>query len=354
MKIVVIRALILVVMTIASGIIAVPETLADEKNTPTKKKPLGWSALDFSTPPSPAAKIIGYSGEIGSISTPNELAVKLLNGLDSDGKFQTGFAIDIAPYLLARGTNFTLEDYTNPTAGFDRFLANSKISIATGSRDSISRIGLGAEFILLNEGDPRMDQKLLEEFQSIVDTLPPFDPKDPDYTVYKNSINPRILAAKNSAKKRALPKPIWTVGVGTSLISSTGKNFDFRGDGTGVWSTFKTGLGGDSELILHGYYRGAARTEDRNLGFVNVDTLTTAVRLRTGSENFKFSMETAYNLETQSGKTSNSYFSFGLGLEPKITDNLWLSLSMSGSPGKQTGSDVQIFSGVKWNFNNGE
>lgn len=354
MKIVVIRALILVIMTIASGIIAVPKTLADEKNTLTKKKPLGWSALDFSTPPSPAAKIIGYSGEIGSISTPNELAVKLLNGLDSDGKFQTGFAIDIAPYLLARGTNFTLEDYTNPTAGFDRFLANSKISIATGSRDSISRIGLGAEFILLNEGDPRMDQKLLEEFQSIVDTLPPFDPKDPDYIAYKNSINPRIIAAKNSAKKRALPKPIWTFGVGTSLISSTGKNFDFRGDGTGIWSTFKTGVGGDSELILHGYYRGGARTEDRNLGFVNVDTLTTAARLRTGSENLKFSMETAYNLETQSGKTSNSYFSFGLGVEPKITDNLWLSLSMSGSPGKQTGSDIQVFSGVKWNFNNGE
>ena len=341
-------------MTMATGIIGLQKTLADEKNTPTQKKPLGWSALDFSTPPSPAAKIIGYSGEIGAISTPNELAIKLLNGLDSDGKFQTGVAIDIAPYLLIRGTNFTLEDYTKPTGGFNRFLANSKISIATGSRDSVSRIGLGAEFILLNEGDPRMDLELLKDFQSLVDTLPPFDPKDPDYLTYNSSIKPQILAAKDRAKKRAMAKPIWTVGIGTSLISATNKNFDFRGDGTGVWSTFKTGLGGDSELIVHGYYRGAARTEDRNLGFVNVDTLTTAVRVRTGSENFKFSMETAYNLETQAGKASNSYFSFGLGVEPKITDKLWLSLSMSGSPGKQTGGDIQIFSGLKWNFNNGE
>jgi hypothetical protein len=328
--------------------------IAQGSITPPKKQPLGWSNLDFSTPASPAAKVIGYLGDIGAISTPNELAVKLLNGLDSDGKFQTGFAIDIAPYLLARGTGFTLEEYVKPNAGFERFLANSKISIATGSRDATSRLGLGAEFILINEGDPRLDPKLLEDFQSIVDTLQPFDPTDPDYTAYNNSIKPKILAAKNRAKKRALDKPVWTLGVGTSLISTTGKYFDFRGDGTGAWTTFKTGLGGDSELILHGYYRSGARSEDRNVGFTNVDTLTTAARIRTGSENFKFSMETAYNFETQSGKASNSYFSFGLGVEPKITDKLWLSLSMSGSPGKQTGSDVQIFSGLKWNFNNGD
>lgn len=328
--------------------------IAQASNTPPEKKPLGWSTLDFSTPASPAAKVIGYPGDIGAISTPNELAIKLLNGLDSDGKFQTGFAIDIAPYLLARGTGFTLEDYLKPNAGFERFLANSKISIATGGRESTSRLGLGAEFILLNEGDPRLDQELLKDFQKIVDTLQPFDPTDPDYTAYNNSIKPKIILAKNRAKKRALEKPIWTLGIGTSLISTTGKYFDFRGDGTGVWTTFKTGLGGDSELILHGYYRSGSRTEDRNAGFTNVDTLTTAARIRTGSENFKFSMETAYNFETQSGKASNSYFSFGLGVEPKITDKLWLSLSMSGSPGKQTGSDVQIFSGLKWNFNNGD
>jgi hypothetical protein len=328
--------------------------IAQISNKPPKSKPLGWSTLDFSTPASPAAKVIGYPGDIGAISTPNELALKLLNGLDSDGKFQTGFAIDIAPYLLARGTSFTLEDYLKPNAGFERFLANSKISIATGGRDSTSRLGLGAEFILLNEGDPRLDPLLLKDFQGIVDTLQPFDPNDPDYTAYNNSIKPKILLAKNRAKQRALEKPIWILGIGTSLISTTGKYFDFRGDGTGVWTTYKTGLGGDSELILHGYYRSGARTEDRNAGFTNVDTLTTAARIRTGSENFKFSMETAYNFETQSGKASNSYFSFGLGVEPKITDKLWLSLSMSGSPGKQTGSDVQIFSGLKWNFNNGD
>jgi outer membrane autotransporter protein len=113
-------------------------------------------------------------------------------------------------------------------------------------------------------------------------------------------------------------------------------------------------LGGDSELILHGYYRSGARTFDRNGAFVNVDTVTTAARIRTGSDNFKFSMEAAYNFETQSGKTSNSYLSFGLGVEPKITDNLWLALSMSGATGKQSGNDVQIFSGLKWNFNNGD
>jgi hypothetical protein len=330
-------------------------TLIAQNPPEITKKPLGWSALDFSTPSSPAAKIIGYTNDIGAISNPNELAVKLLTGLDSDGSFQTGFAIDIAPYLLARGTGFTLEEYRSPNSGFQRFLANTKISVATSKSDTTARFGVGAEFILLNEGDFRLDPELLEEFKGIVKDLPPFDSADPDYTAFNDSLKRKIQPAKNRARKKAAQKPIWSLGFATSLASTTGKYFDFKGDGTGLWTTYKTGLGGDSELILHGYYRSGERVPDRNVtgAFVDVDTLTTAVRIRTGSDNFKFSAETAYNFESQSGKTSNSYLSFGLGVEPKITDGLWLSLSMSGTTGKQSGNDVQIFSGLKWNFNSG-
>jgi hypothetical protein len=195
-------------------------TIAQAEND-IQKKPLGWSTLDFSTPPSPAAKIIGYSGDIGGIATPNQLAVKLLNGLDSDGSFQTGFAIDISPYLMARGTGFTLEEYKDSSSGFKRFLANTKISIATSKSDSTARLGFGAEFILLNEGDFRFDSQLLTDFQEITKDLPPFDPADPEYKVYNNSLKPKIKAAKDRALARNNQKQIWTLGVGTSLISTT-------------------------------------------------------------------------------------------------------------------------------------
>jgi hypothetical protein len=315
------------------------------------KKPLGWSTLDFSIPRSPAAKIIGYSGDVGAVSSPNELAVKLLNGTDSDGMFQRGFSIDVAPYLLLRGTGFTLGEYRNQNAWLTRFLANTKVSVATSTSDSsTARLGFGVEFVLINEGDPRFDEILMNDFRVILANQPQ------DFDAFDRSIKDQVRAAKDRARKRAAQKSIWTLGIGTSLISSTGRYFDFRGDGSGLWTTYRTGLGGDSELILNAAYRMGERQSVRNsvpAVVVNVDTLTTTAQIRTGSDNFKFSMEAAYNLENQSGVTSNSYLSYGLGVEPKISDNLWLSLSLNGSSGKQNGSDVQIFSGVKWSFNSG-
>lgn len=347
------------------------------------KKPLGWSTLDFSTPSSPGARIIGYKGDIGSVTTPNELAIKLLTGLDSDGNgsFQTGFAIDMSPYLIIRGTDFTLADYRDPNHGFQRFLANTKISIATSKSDTTTRIGIGAEFILIDDGDLRFDDKLFERFKTILSNQPapspsrPVPPPNPTpdlqkkydnelqqyeeaeikkFEAYNISIKADITAAKKEARKRAAQKPIWNLGIATSLISPTGRYFNFGSDGMGVWTTYKRGIGGDSELIFHGSYRSGERIFDRTGGFFNGDTLTLGTRIRTGSEDFKFSLETAYNIENQSGKSSNNYLSFGLGLEPKVSDDLWLSLSMNGATGRQNGTDFQLFSGVKWNFNNGK
>jgi hypothetical protein len=345
------------------------------------KKPLGWSTLDFSTPSSPGAKIIGYTGEIGSVSTPNELAIKLLNGLDSDGNgnFQTGIAIDIAPYLLIRGKDFTLADYRKPNAGFERFLANTKISVATSKSDTTARLGVGAEFILIDEGDLRFDPELFARFSTILNKQPaPSSPPEPPtnptpeslsqyeealdrhqeaerkkFEEYDNLIKSDIQAAKKAARARATQKSLWVLGAGTSLISPTGRYFDFRSDGTGLWTTYKLGMGGNSELIVHSSYRSGERISDRKNNFFNGDTVTAGARIRTGSEDFKFSLETAYNLESQSSKASNSYLSFGLGLEPRVSDNLWLSLSMKGSTGRENGNDFQMISGIKWNFNNG-
>jgi hypothetical protein len=320
------------------------------QNSDLMRKPVGFSDLDFSTPSSPGATMINYKGDFGSVSTPNEVAVKLLNGLSSDGKIQPGIAIDISPYLLASGTGFTLADYRKPGAGFQRFLANTKISIATAGSEKEALLGIGAEFILLNEGDPRFDETLFSDLRKILDNQPP---PDADLTTFNNSIKPQIIAAKERAKKRSEQKETWVLGVGTSLVSSSGRYYDFRGNGIGLWSTYKRGLGGNSELILHGNYRSSERTSDRVGGYVNVDTVTLGTRIRTGDDKFKFSLETAYNFENQGGTASNSYISLGLGAEPKVSDNLWLSLSMTGNIGRQNGNDIQVFSGLKWNFNNG-
>lgn len=326
-------------------------TLAISQPDDSMRKPVGFSDLDFSTPSSPGARMIGIRGDIGSVSTPNELAVKLLNGLSSDGSFQPGVAIDIAPYLLASGPSFTLADYRKD--GFQRFLANTKISIATASSDQGANLGLGAEFILLNDGDPRFDDQLFKDLREATEPPNPL-PTTFDPEVFNNSIKSKIIEAKKRAKIRSEGKETWVLGIGTSLVSSSNRYYDFRGNGMGIWTTYKRGMGVGSELILHGEYRSKEKTSDRNGGFVNVDTAIAGVRLRTGDDKFKFSLETAYNYASQEGAASNSYLSLGLGAEPKITDDLWLSLSLAGNIGRQNGNDVQVFSGLKWNFNSGK
>jgi hypothetical protein len=163
-----------------------------------------------------------------------------------------------------------------------------------------------------------------------------------------------IETAKNEARDRLTQQPIWNVGIGTSLVSSSGKYYDLRGDGMGIWSTYKTGVGGKSELRLHSNYRSGERIADRKGAFFNGNTLTLAAQVRTGDEDFKFSFETAFNVESQSGKESNTYLNFGVGIEPKVNKDLWLSFSINGATGRQNGDDVRIFSGLKWNFNDGK
>jgi hypothetical protein len=326
-------------------------TVAISQPDDLMRKPVGFSDLDFSTPSSPGARMIGIRGDIGSVSTPNELAVKLLNGLSSDGSFQPGVAIDIAPYLLVSGPSFTLADYRKDE--FRRFLANTKISIATASSDQGANLGLGAEFILLNDGDPRFDKDLFDDLRKATESPDPLPPNF-DVEAFNNSIKPKIIEAKKRAKIRSEGKETWVLGIGTSLVSSSNRYYDFRGNGMGVWTTYKRGMGVGSELILHGEYRSKEKTSDRNGGFVNVDTAIAGVRLRTGDDKFKFSLETAYNYASQEGAASNSYLSLGLGAEPKISDDLWLSLSLAGNIGRQNGNDVQVFSGLKWNFNSGK
>jgi hypothetical protein len=94
------KLLIFTLIPLFANVLAANISLAD--STKAENKPLGWSDVDFSTPLSPAAKIIGEADRTGSISSPDQLSFQLLNGLDSDGKFQSGIAIDFVPYLLIR------------------------------------------------------------------------------------------------------------------------------------------------------------------------------------------------------------------------------------------------------------
>ena len=66
-------------------------------STNSFKRPLsGFSTINFTPPTSPAARVI-ESSSISTVSAPDKFGFQLLNGLDSEGKFGNGLAIDVAP-----------------------------------------------------------------------------------------------------------------------------------------------------------------------------------------------------------------------------------------------------------------
>jgi hypothetical protein len=322
------------------------------------KQPLGWSQRDIAAPGSLADKLIGAStSKIPNISTPGVLATKLLTGFNSDGKFATGLSIDTVPYLLFRGSGMTLEEYRKDS--FKRFLSNTSISIATNKETSsdVARVGISAQFTLINEGDRRMSREYLTKLEDFAATIT----QDPKLIgLPQDQINIEVGKRLAEFKKkewyaneinRLAAKPIWTAGIGTSLITSTGRYSDLRGDGMGLWTTYRQGIGGDAQLILHGAYRSGERIADLNGGFFNGDTFVLGTRIRIGDEtDSKYSLEAAYNIENKQGSTSNNYLSFGVGLEQKVLENLWLSLSFTVDPGRQSGADSRFNSGFKWEF----
>lgn len=326
------------------------------------KIPSAFTSLNLANPTSPAAQLFGLGdGKITTISTPDQFGLQVLNGLDNDGKFNTGIAVDTLPYVLIRGNELTLEDYRN--SWFQRFASNTKLSIATTKSDdktSTARAGVGIEFVLINEGDPRMDEEYAQNLINIqkeilekVRTMGGAKATPQQLKEATMAYNPEIEKVKAKAEKKAGQKPMWIVALGQSWVSPTGLYSDLRGEGMGAWTTYRQRVGDESQLLLHASTRNGERVSDRKGGFVSADTLVGGVRYQSGNRDFRFSLETAYNRESQGSQRINDYLSFGVGFEPRIFDNSWLSVSFGGNTGRQIGTDFQFRTGIKWNINPG-
>lgn len=328
--------------------------------------PAGFSKLILESPTSPAAKLIGSDKQIKSISTSSALAAQLLNGLNSDGDFQTGVAVDFLPYSLIRGDSLSLGEYRS--SRFQRFLANTKFSVATvPAPGSNARAALGVEFMLINDSDPRIDMEYQRELDKISVQIPDkakfpcFPGQISNQNCFTNAdrlaliqkMAPDVEAAQKEAKKRLEQNPVWVLGIGQSWVSTTGSYQNLQGEGMSLWTTYKLGLGGNSKLLLHASLRNGERQKQKDNSFANVDTLVGGVRLLSGDDNFRFSLETTYNRESQELNRINDNLYFGVGLEPRIADNTWLAVSFGGSTGRQNGADLQFTTGLKWNFNPG-
>lgn len=322
-------------------------------------QPLSAAAVDLTVPSAPAFSVLGVNPQnVMRPSTPRELATSFLSGVDANGNFQSGLALEMAPYMLFAGENVTLEKYRSNY--LVRFLTNTGLSFATtkGSDDSDKsvRVAFGLRAILWQAegGDARRSSFLDEAFKKL--EFPPAEGSLEERTRRAAEPNEEQQRAWVTAWKSAKTQwerehwndTIWEVGLAPTWTSEEGDLSSARWSGAAFWTSFAYGFEGStdiglpflekySQLILHA----RARTEERVPGpgtpptFFEQDTALLGGRLRLGNERWALAMEGSYvHADRKDGQRNEDFGRLSIGAEVKVSDDLWLELAVGGDTGR--------------------
>jgi hypothetical protein len=370
--------------------------LVKRLGSPEENK-LREATIDFSVPKSPAFTALGLTPEsVVRPTSPRAFAASLLSGADPRGNFQTGVAVETAPYLLLEGNNLTLKDYRD--SYLIRLFSRTQFSFATAKgandEDEATRVALGFFISPFDRGDPRKDPALLNCFQegfkgvhqeavNLQNDIAPL--------VARESLTPQELgqiqqelekkiaplekkAGVEADKCRDLARPrnwnasAWSLGVAPTWTSPKGNVRDLDWSGVSLWTSIGygfeeiPGLQDNAQMLLHARYRSdeLVADPDESGKFFKQDTLTVAGQLRIAGFNFRetiggpdlnFLAEAAYVRENRRGRKDEELFRYTVGFDYKITDNLYLDVSIGTEDGRKKGGDSGFgMAGLKWGF----
>jgi hypothetical protein len=359
-------------------------------STDPRDKPLPTANVDLSVPESPAFTILDLTPEtVVRPSSPREFASALLSGVDRNGNFQSGTALDFAPYLTLAGNQLTLRQYQDNYRL--RLASRTQFSFATtkgaSDDDKSVRLALGFRITLWDQGDPHTDQVLMDCFKGVQKTffanttpptiLPPellpatatddqkmksgqawreFEAKSATANETRNQGNEQCRA---DSRKRNWNKSSWIVAFAPSWISKTGQTNNFRWNGGGFWTSVAYGFDGfpglqkHSQLIFHARYRNKEQVPDPdNEGaFFSQNSLFLGTRLRVGTENSTASFEGVFVRSHPEGKAFDNSARYSVGLERRIAENLWFALAFGGESGRQDNKNKGfVMTSFKWGF----
>jgi len=353
------------------------------------KKLLAFADADLAVPESPAFTVLGVTPEtVVRPSSPREFASSLLNGVDRHGNFQSGVALDFAPYLTLAADEMTLGQYRSHYKL--RFLSRTQFSFANtkgaSDDDKSVRLALGLRFTLWDKGDPHSDDVLMDCFTRVGSALfnipiPSILPPDqlPATTSaadkalsaaaweayelkqkeFDSSKNEGYEQCRAEGRKRNWNKSSWIVAFAPSWISPTGLSKNFNWNGAGFWTSVAYGFEGipslekHSQLILHARYRSNEQVADpNNKGkFLNQDSLFLGTRLRIGNENSTASFEGSLIRSRSGNQGFDNSARYSVGLERRIADNLWFALAFGGDSGRSDGENKGfVLTSFKWGF----
>jgi hypothetical protein len=354
--------------------LAVANTLAQGKFDHAEYYRTNWidlSKLDFAVPEAAAFVGMGVSPEqVMRPATPRDFAASILNGLDPQGNFQTGIALETMPYLLLAAPYISMSEYR--TNYWQRFFTRMQLSFGTAKgikdEDESTRLGLGLRLTLFDLGDPRMAKELDGKFTQLVENTMP---KRPD------SITPDAIAEFQKRSDEATQRlqtewrPIqdefraknWNRSRGDLAIAPSFikmKDQDIEWDGLSVWSSLAYGfdklrgpLRDNAYLVFHVRYKQGEHIPipDEDNEFFRQDSLLVGTRLQFGGKNFTGSFEGAYVHTWPDDFDQDDFFRIAFAVEKRITENVWLVLSLGKNTGSEnTENDLFAVGSVKFGY----
>jgi len=341
--------------------------------------------LDFSVPDSPAFTVLGVNPTtVTHPTTPEELASSLINGVDQNGNFQTGIALDFAPYMIAYGNKVGINAYNencsfNATTGVNkcgisvlRLLARTQVSIGTtkgaSSNDKSAKVALGFNFTLFDFGDPRLDKGFFAKLDDAQlqamnfatskrvaagksplpgpgDTTGQQDFLNDQNTELQKLIPPLI----DGEKKKNWNRSSWTIAAAPSWETATGATRALTWNGAGVWTNagygFEQvpGLRDSSELIGFIEYRNREAVPATSTSLATTqDSVHAGGRWIFGSNNFNASAEALYVDTRPEVGIPERYVQITVAGEKKMANKLWFHIGVGAQSGRTSGQN-QLF-----------
>lgn len=351
----------LAILTLLLGnFVSAQDTVPNIKNT----------ILDLSVPDSPAFTVLGLTpSEVTHPASPRLFASSLLSGVDQNGNFQTGVAIDTAPYMLFYGNGVTLPQYRQ--SRLIRFLTRTQFSFATakGTSDSdkSARFSAGLSLTIFDKGDARLDSKFTDSLAataaSVMNDAPPLSPTADATTKAerKKDLEDQVEAKTQNTrevKRKALwNRSSWVIAGAPSWISQDGTNSHISPDGAAVWSSLAYGFEGvpglkdKAQVIIHARFHSSETVPDPlNSGqFFKQQSEVFGAKIRYGTENTIGSFETVYIHTAPIARTTEKFFRLTVAAERRITDDVWLHFGIGGESGQKNGEDKLFILGTfKW------
>ncbi|HSA82567.1 MAG TPA: hypothetical protein VLE23_17250 [Geminicoccaceae bacterium] len=354
-------------------------------------------ALDLMVPVSPAFTALDVTPDsVVRPTSPRELALALLNGVDPNGNFQTGLALDSAPYLLLFGDELTLKAYQENYPA--RLAARTQLSLATtkgaSDDDKSFRIALGFRMTPYDLGDPRMgdidDQDTLlgcyygslkpihDETNRLVQALAPAVVEGRTLTPDEEAawraqlesnraVPDRLRGCRDRFRVRDWNASSWSLGVAPTWTGPDGGVDDLEWSGAALWSSFAYGFEGipglqdSGQSIFHVRYRPDDLVPDPgNEGdFIDQDTLVIGLQTRVagpdnvlgraflGGPDLNFLLDLSYTATDPDDGDDDDIFRYAFGVESQITCDLYLKISLGSETG---GDDDQAFALGSLNF----